>query len=251
MNNNVGEQQSKSAIMKTIEVLPQLSAEELLPILVATYPEKQWFIDDEWGLSFTHEGDNYNNPFAGIPDYIEVNPITEYGLAYMDACALYSTNRHIIEGDTVDQAQSGHLPSNARTLIEPTKDLTIADNLELAYEYYFSVCDSLSVSAMPVAQFEEQWKARRRKPAEQAPQPSAKFEAEVWVSMLCSAGQMVVDIRSGGRDLSVRTVNGTSAELRSIAKEMEDDGLRRLRRAALIFAGANELERTSQARNVT
>lgn len=129
-------------------------------------------------------------------------------------------------------------------------DLTFADNLELAYEYYFSVCDSLSVSAMPVAQFAEQRKARRQNPPARAPQHSAKSDAEVSVSMQRSNGQMVVDIRSGGRNLWLRTVDGSAAELRSIAKEMEDDGLHRLRRAALIYAGANALDRTSQAKSV-
>ncbi|HJP69623.1 MAG TPA: hypothetical protein VJ846_12040 [Sphingomicrobium sp.] len=127
-------------------------------------------------------------------------------------------------------------------------DLTIANNLELAYEYYFTVCDSLSVSAMPVAQFEVQWKARRQNPEAQAQQQSTNTEPGLSVSMQRSGGDMVVNLRSGGRDLSVRTVNGTAAEMRSIAREIEESGLSRLRRAALVFAGADALERASHAK---
>lgn len=135
--------------------------------------------------------------------------------------------------------------SHPETLQQAAANPTIANNLELAYEYYFSVCDSLSVSAMPAAQFAEQWKARHHtSPSIQQPKVTA---ADPSVSIQRNGTDMVVNIRSGGRDLSVRTVNGTASELRSIAYEMEQDGLRRLRRAALVLAGASALDPAAHA----
>ncbi|MGF6603987.1 putative alpha/beta-hydrolase family hydrolase [Paraburkholderia sp. GAS448] len=127
-------------------------------------------------------------------------------------------------------------------------DPTIADS-ELAYEYHSAVCDSLGVSAMPVARFEEEWKARRQEAAAQTQQPAATNSAEkVSVSMQRSNGYMFVEIVSGGRDLSLRTENGTADELRAIAKEMREDAMVRLRRAALVLGGADELDRVAQAK---
>ncbi|MBB5546544.1 hypothetical protein A8H39_00045 [Paraburkholderia fungorum] len=79
------------------------------------------------------------------------------------------------------------------------------------------------------------------KPEMQKPVMIASTE-KVSVSMQRRNGNTFVEIVSGGRDLTVRTQDGTAEDLRAIAKDMRDDALVRLGRAALVLAGAEELE---------
>jgi hypothetical protein len=122
-------------------------------------------------------------------------------------------------------------------------DPTIA-NSDLAYEYHAAVCDSLGISAMSVARFEEVWKERCHEAAGQTQQPETTTSSEkLSVSMQRRDSYTFVDIVSGGRDLTVRTLDGTADELRAIAKEMRFDAMVRIRRAALVQAAAEQLDR--------
>lgn len=78
-------------------------------------------------------------------------------------------------------------------------------------------------------------------------QPAATSTGKVSVSIRRSNGHMFVEIRSDGHDMSLRTDNGTAAELRAIATEMQEDAKRRLSRAAFILEGADALDRVAQA----
>jgi hypothetical protein len=124
-------------------------------------------------------------------------------------------------------------------------DPTIA-NSELAYEYHAAVCDSIGVSAMSIARFEEVWKDRCREAAGRIQQQPTTTSAEkLSVSMQRRDSYTFVDIVSGGRDLTVRTLDGTADELRAIAKEMRFDAMMHIRRAALVQVAAEQLDRAN------
>jgi hypothetical protein len=137
-------------------------------------------------------------------------------------------------------------PKRTLTAINPS----IADS-ELVYNFYSAVCDSLGVSVIPFAQLDPVWKARRLEAAAQAEQPAAMPSMEnPSVSLQRQNGHVFVGIVSRDRGITVRTQDGTAEELRALAKELQDDATKRLRRAAFVLAGAEELERAAQAKKV-
>lgn len=74
-------------------MLPTLT--ELLHEMQRKYPAKHWTIETEDGypeLLFGHDGWEIWNPTAGIPDWVEVDSVVEYGIEKEDAELIRDVN---------------------------------------------------------------------------------------------------------------------------------------------------------------